>query len=1005
MHLRHFAPRLSLLAMALLGSAFAMGPSAAQAVSGSDFQAGRIIDDQVFYNKSAMSVQGIQAFLNSKVPTCDTNGTRTSEYDSSMTRAQYGTKYGFPPAYTCLKDYYENPSTHANNYGGSIPAGAISAAQIIYNEAQNYSINPQVLLVLLQKESSLVTDDWPYLSEYTHATGYGCPDTAPCDTQYYGFFNQVHNAARQFRLYATNPSSYSYIAGQNNNIQYKPGTSCGSQTVFIQNQATAGLYNYTPYVPNAAALNNLYGTGDGCSSYGNRNFWRLFNDWFGSTLGADYYSSYAGQCTYPTIQAGSSAGCYLEYSNLGRLPWYDNTSASTASAQPVHLATSHALNRISSFGANWANQNRPAVTFSAVYESDGTTLASNQHVVQPGQIAKFSFTFDAPASLASGTYREYFQPIVEGGPSTNDPGTFVDVRVTDRYASVYAGQSAYPTIKPSAVAPVYLSYTNAGNTPWCDNSSISSPPPNCKLAHLASSHAVNRVSIFGADWYNGNRPGLIFAGVYKSDGTTLAANQHVAQPGEIAKFAFNMSVPANQTAGTYTEYFQPILEGVSDMNDPSTFLNVIVPNASVASAQLVANQSIVAGATKSLTVGFINTGNTTWSASNTKLYTANTAAGSFHDTSWQSSTVVSNLNETSVAPGQTGTFNLPLRAPVSSGNATLAFAPGDSNGAYGGNNAIQVSVSPAVFTSAYAGQSGYPTIVQGRSAAAYLRYKNTGNIAWYDNTSVGSGPTGSRPVHLATSHSINRSSAVYTPGNGEWCNNPDRNRVACDFGAVYESDGTTQTSNQHVVQPGQIVQYNFKFSATILATPAVYREYFQPIVEGLTDMNDPGTFLDVSVTAGSYSSAYAGQSPYPVITRPTSGTATTAVYLKYKNTGNQAWYDNQSASGHNSLPTHLSTSHQLNRASAVADVSSSDWCNNPDRNRPACSFGAVYEADGITRAADQHAVQPGQIAEFDFSVAATSSTAKATYREFFQPIIEFGPAMNDPWTFLDIVVN
>ncbi len=53
--------------------------------------------------------------------------------------------------------------------------------------------------------------------------------------------------------------------------------------MYIENQATAGLYIYTPYVPNQAALNNLYGTGDGCSAYGNRNFWRTFTDWFGST--------------------------------------------------------------------------------------------------------------------------------------------------------------------------------------------------------------------------------------------------------------------------------------------------------------------------------------------------------------------------------------------------------------------------------------------------------------------------------------------------------------------------------------------------------------------------------------------------------------------------------------------------------------------------------------------------------------------------------------------------
>ncbi len=60
---------------------------------------------------------------------------------------------------------------------------------------------------------------------------------------------------------------------------------CGSSPVYIQNQATANLYYYTPYQPNAAAIRAGYGEGDGCSSYGNRNFYQYFTDWFGSSQG------------------------------------------------------------------------------------------------------------------------------------------------------------------------------------------------------------------------------------------------------------------------------------------------------------------------------------------------------------------------------------------------------------------------------------------------------------------------------------------------------------------------------------------------------------------------------------------------------------------------------------------------------------------------------------------------------------------------------------------------
>lgn len=257
-------------------------PGQAHAVTPGDWRAGNIIDDVIFYNNFAMSADQIQQFLNAKVPSCDNWGTQPY---AGTTRRAYSEARGVTFPLTCLKDYYENPVTHENNLEGrSIPGGAKSAAQIIMDVSHQFRINPQTLIVTLQKEQNLVLDEWPWPKQFQKATGYGCPDSAPCDSQYYGFYNQVYNAARQFRQYANSPNSYNHIPGQNNQIRFNPNAACGSSTVYIENMATASLYNYTPYQPNQAALNSLpSGTGDGCSAYGNRNFWRYFNDWFGST--------------------------------------------------------------------------------------------------------------------------------------------------------------------------------------------------------------------------------------------------------------------------------------------------------------------------------------------------------------------------------------------------------------------------------------------------------------------------------------------------------------------------------------------------------------------------------------------------------------------------------------------------------------------------------------------------------------------------------------------------
>jgi hypothetical protein len=264
--LRRVREAFSAVALIAVTVALLVGLSPAQtatAATGSDFAAGNIISDAVFYNPGAMSQADIQAFIVSKEPSCASG-------------------------YTCLKSYSENVTSRAadNRCGGALNGGTLSASAIIYGVAQACGINPQVFLVILEKEQGLVSSSAPSSTRYQRAMGFACPDTAPCNTLYYGFANQVYSAAHQFKSYQASPGSWSYQAGRSNSILYNPNRACGSSSVYIQNQATAGLYIYTPYQPNQAALNNLYGVGDGCSSYGNRNFWRTFTDWFGSTLGS-----------------------------------------------------------------------------------------------------------------------------------------------------------------------------------------------------------------------------------------------------------------------------------------------------------------------------------------------------------------------------------------------------------------------------------------------------------------------------------------------------------------------------------------------------------------------------------------------------------------------------------------------------------------------------------------------------------------------------------------------
>jgi hypothetical protein len=284
-----------LLVVSVLSLLIFSGKEKTNALSASDFKAGRIVDDAVFYNKNAMNVQQIQAFLDRLIPNCDIWGTGPSEYGGG-TRAQYAASVGWPgPPYTCLNKYYENPTTNETSYekGGGAFTGGVSAAQIIYNSAQTYGINPQVLLVLLKKESAgpLTFDSWPLKSQYKYAMGYACPDSGPdysanCDSSKAGFYKQVELAAWQLKYYKDHPNDYRYSIGWND-IQFSPEPTCGTKRVYIENMATLSLYIYTPYTPNDAALVNYPGTAY-CGAYGNRNFFMYFTEWFGSTFAFIY---------------------------------------------------------------------------------------------------------------------------------------------------------------------------------------------------------------------------------------------------------------------------------------------------------------------------------------------------------------------------------------------------------------------------------------------------------------------------------------------------------------------------------------------------------------------------------------------------------------------------------------------------------------------------------------------------------------------------------------------
>ncbi|MBU0625435.1 hypothetical protein KKF05_03770 [Patescibacteria group bacterium] len=139
------------------------------------------------------------------------------------------------------------------------------SAQLIDDAAKRYRINPKYILVLLQKESSIIEVSTPTQKQLNWAAGYalcdGCYKSNPLAQKYKGFAKQVDAGASWMNWYMVNAPTLTYLK--------QPGQTytVSSSKITPINLATAGLYNYTPHIQ------------------GNKLFWNIWQRWFGQGAG------------------------------------------------------------------------------------------------------------------------------------------------------------------------------------------------------------------------------------------------------------------------------------------------------------------------------------------------------------------------------------------------------------------------------------------------------------------------------------------------------------------------------------------------------------------------------------------------------------------------------------------------------------------------------------------------------------------------------------------------
>ncbi len=631
------------------------------------YDGARLIDNQVFLNANSMNAAQIQQFL--------------VDRGAGLASRNYVLTCGAPSDTATMNAY---ASVNA-------PCGqTVQASAIIYYAAQIYGVSPRVILATMQKEQSLTTAANPTDWQINQAMGYGCPDSGNCSGTS-NFFHQIDNGTWALR--------YHYERANRNNTWWNNGGNvCGGATIYrsagmyagatvtfkddngvgyvtytLANAATASFYCYTPHAyNNPQGLYGLPAMGSTGMYYsGSYNFVLWFERWFGTTQTPNHAWSIVYTATYTdssktigaptdTMVAGQKVYVVMQIRNQGNMSW-DNTAGA------IRLGASRPQGRLSGFCDAWIACSRPA--------------SAKETTIGPGQVATFEFNYTAP--VVTGTFTENFTPLIEGSGWLADNGLFLRTNVVPKqYSWQFISQSAYKdsahtqiadltTMSPGEKTWLRLVVKNTSNVNWYNNSA------NGQVVNLGSAGPNDRRSaLANSDWPDYARPSVL--------------KESVVAPGQFGTFDFSFVAP--NMSFTSLERFNLVAEGREWLPDNGIGYYTKLSNSYSWSfvaqyAHTDLNKTTPVNLTnlapgQTVYIGFVarNTGPTTWYKSGRYAVYAATSDptdrhSAFANASWLSATRPTQLLESSVLPGQLGTFELAYAAPATKGDYREYFRP------------------------------------------------------------------------------------------------------------------------------------------------------------------------------------------------------------------------------------------------------------------------------------------------------------------------------------------
>jgi hypothetical protein len=187
-------------------------------------------------------------------------------------------------------------------------------------------------------------------------------------------------------------------------------------------------------------------------------------------------------------------------------------------------------------------------------------------------------------------------------------------------------------------------------------------------------------------------------------------------------------------------------------------------------------------------------------------------------------------------------------------------------------------------------------------------------------------------------------------------------------GTFEDQAGGGDDADIHTVQPGETAR--FEFTVTAPSTPGTYKEYFRPVADGAGWFyRDIGMHWSLKVLPPGYNYGFVSKSATPATITP--GVDTQDVTVRLENTGTESW----PVDGALRLGTDRGRDH---KSAFVTTAGPDPWIS---RTRPSA-------VDSVVGAPGDTAVDPGQVAEFDFTITVPAGLAAGNYKLYVRPVLD-----------------